>query len=356
MHNSSLEKVNPSSLLPPLNRMQLGFFDTNANGRKVIGHLGDLEGFHTALHLFMNEGVGLYISMNGSGREGASNTLRSALFHDFADRYFPNVETPDGRVDTAQAKQHASMMLGTWEGSRRGETSFFSLFNLFGQVKVQLNDKGELLIPALLGPNQRPREWTEIAPFVWRDRNGDDRIAAKVVDGQVIRWSMDFMSPFTVFDRVPASRNSAWILPAAGASIVVLLMSALSMPIGWIIRRRHKLAHHLEGNARTTARAMQLCAIACLVIVAGWGGIVAALEATLDNATDVLDPWMWVLQIGGLLAFIAALIAGARNLQLAFKAGQGRLRKVWSVLFLASTLLLAYVLMYFNLFSMSVSY
>src|SRR6185503_12206940 len=35
MHNSPLDKVDPASLLPPLNRMRLGYFETNVNGREV---------------------------------------------------------------------------------------------------------------------------------------------------------------------------------------------------------------------------------------------------------------------------------------------------------------------------------
>ena len=50
MHDS------PLTVLPPLNRMELGFFETNINGREVIAHLGDTESFHTSLHLFMKEG------------------------------------------------------------------------------------------------------------------------------------------------------------------------------------------------------------------------------------------------------------------------------------------------------------
>ena len=89
MHNSPLGRVDPASLVPPLNRMELGFFETNANGHEVIGHLGDLSNFHTSLHLFMNDGVGLYMSFNSGGKEGAAHTVRTALFYDFADRYFP---------------------------------------------------------------------------------------------------------------------------------------------------------------------------------------------------------------------------------------------------------------------------
>ena len=65
MHNS------PLTVVPPLNRMQLGFFETNVNGRRVNAHLGDTMGFHTSLHLFMDDGVGLYVSFNSGGKEGA---------------------------------------------------------------------------------------------------------------------------------------------------------------------------------------------------------------------------------------------------------------------------------------------
>ncbi|MDY0962613.1 serine hydrolase domain-containing protein [Massilia sp. CFBP9026] len=355
MHDSPLDKIGKSTLLPPLNRMELGFFETNVNGRDVIAHLGDTEGFHSSLHLYMDDGVGLYLSVNSGGRAGASNTLRSAVFQDFSDRYFPTTLPADGRVPEAEAKRHAEMMTGSWESTRRSESNFFALFSLLGQVKVTLDDKGNLVVPALLGPNGRPREWVEIAPFVWRDKNGEDRLAAQLENGQVVRWSMDFMSPFMVFDRVPAGKDGAWLIPAACVAAAVLLFAVLAMPGGWIVRRRYKLQHTLDKPARQAALATRLSALAILAVLAGWGGVVTAFESTLENATSPLDPWLWLLQIGGLFAFVAALVAGARNLQLAFKE-PGRLRKFWSVLYLLSALLLAYVALRGGLLSMTVNY
>lgn len=355
MHDSPLDKIDRNSLLPPLNRMELGFFETNVNGRDVIAHLGDTEGFHSSLHLYMDDGVGLYLSVNSGGKDGASNTLRSALFQDFSDRYFPTTLPADGRVADAEAKRHAEMMVGSWQNSRRSESNFFAVFNLLGQAKIAVGEKGELVIPALLGPNGRPREWVEIAPFVWRDKNGEDRVAAQVVNDKVVRWSMDFMSPFMVFERVPAGKNGAWLIPALGLAGLVLAIAVLAMPAGWIIRRRYRLPHQLDKPARQAALATRLSALAILAVLGGWVGVVAAFEASLDNATSTLDPWLWVVQIGGLLAFVAALLAGARNLQLAFRE-KGWLRKVWSVLFLASALLMAYVALRFGLIAMTVNY
>ena len=208
----------------------------------------------------------------------------------------------------------------------------------------------------MVGTNGRPREWVEIAPFVWRDRNGEDRLAAQVVNDRVVRWSMDFMSPFMVMEPVPAGKNGAWLLPAVGAALAVFVFAVLAMPAGWIVRRRFKLQHVLTGPARKAALATRIAAAACLAVLAGWVGIVSVFDISLKYATASLDPWLWLLQIGGLLAFVAALLAGARNLQLAFAPGQGRLRRVWSVLFLASALLIAYVCLRFGLLSMTVAY
>ena len=89
MHDSPLTIFPPSGGQPPLNRMELGFFETNINGREVIAHLGDTDYFHTSLHLMPKENVGFYVSFNSAGKQGAAHHTRVALFQEFADRYFP---------------------------------------------------------------------------------------------------------------------------------------------------------------------------------------------------------------------------------------------------------------------------
>src|SRR6201996_2282815 len=137
MHNS------PLTLLPPLNRMELGFFETNVNGREVIAHLGDTQNFHTSLHLFLKEGVGFYVSFNSPGKAGAVGGLRGALFEDFADRYFP-AEENNGTVDAKTAAAHAALLTGRWVNSRGSQSSFISALGLVGQTKVGVDAKGRL--------------------------------------------------------------------------------------------------------------------------------------------------------------------------------------------------------------------
>ena len=81
--------------------------------------------------------------------------MRVALFHDFADRYFPNIAPADGRVDAKTAAAHATAMTGTWWASRRAETSFLSALYLLTQAKVATGPHGELVVLVNHG-GQRP--------------------------------------------------------------------------------------------------------------------------------------------------------------------------------------------------------
>jgi len=342
MHDS------PLTLLPPLNRMELGFFETNVNGHEVIGHLGDTEYFHTSLHLFMQEGVGLYVSFNSLGKEAAAGSLRGALFQDFADRYFP-APRPESRVDAKTAAAHAALMTGSWTNSRNSQSSFLSLIGFLGQVKMGVDKNGELLVPALTGLNDEPRHWVEIAPFVWLDTGSHDRLAAKVVDGKAVRWSFDLLSPFMVFDRVPWYENSAWLKPLAIASVVALLLTALLWPVTYWVRRRYEAPLRLDAPSLKAYRWSKIAAILILVALGLWTLTLALMIKNNNYLDGRLDGLLWLDEIFGTLAFIGGLIAMLWNLR-AVWAGERRWpARVWSVVLSVSALMVLWVALAFKL-------
>ena len=356
MHDSPLDAANPMSLIPPLNRMELGFFETNINGREVIGHLGDTEGFHTSLHLFMKDGVGFYVSFNSPGKAGAVQPLRNWMFMDFADRYFPDVGPADGHINAKSSAEHATLLQGVWEVSRRSESNFLALLGLIGQTKVAVGPKGELIVPSLVGANGRPRDWVEIGPFVWRDRNGHDRIAAKLVDGKVVRWSMDFLSPFEVFDRVPTGKSGAWLMPGLYASLAVLTLTFLSWPIGWWVRRRFNAPLPLTGSPLKGYRAVRLFAGLSVAVLAGWAVAIAMMLASLSRLAGAFDPVLWLLQFAGAVAFVGAVLASAWNVKLVWTGSSGWARKLWSVLLLLASTLVLYTAVRFGLLAFTVKF
>ncbi|HEY9091826.1 serine hydrolase domain-containing protein [Parasphingorhabdus sp.] len=357
MHNS------PLTVIPPLNRMELGFFETNTNGRQVIAHLGDTQGFHSSLHLFMDENVGFYVSFNGGGRMGAAGTLRNAVFEDFADRYFPselkngpNDQEPDGKVAPELAKEHAEMMAGNWQVSRRSESSFIGVTGLLGQMEVSIGPDGELVIPSLLGKGGAPRHWVEIAPFVWRDLNSEDRLAAVVEDGKVVRWSVDPFSPFMVFEPIPAHKSPGWILPLLYISLGILALTFLLWPVAAFVRRKYAAPLAVTGKARLAYRLTRIFAVLVLAVLAGWAVAISMMFSDLDTMTEAFDGWLWFLQIAGLIAFVGAVIVTGWNMFLTWREGRHWTAKLWNILLFLAALMIFYCAFVFKLMAMTVNY
>jgi CubicO group peptidase (beta-lactamase class C family) len=348
MHNS------PLTLLPPLNRMELGFFETNVNGREVIAHLGDTQNFHTSLHLFLKENVGFYVSFNSPGKEGAAGGLRGALFDDFADRYFP-VDEKDTRADDKTAAGHAALLKGTWVNSRGSQSNFIAALGLVGQTKAGVDAKGELVLP-FLGLNGKPRHWVETVPFVWRDTGSHERLAAKVVDGKVVRFSIDGISPFMVFDRAPWYKDSAWLIPLLCASLAALAITAVMWPMAAIVRRRYGATLALDANALRAYRLSKIAVILILAALGTWTLTLARMIKDINNLGSTFDSAVHFAQIFGLIIFIGGFGSMLWNLWTVWSGARRWPAKVWSIVLALAAFMVLWVAVAFNLISFGVLY
>jgi len=348
LHNTML------TIVPPLNRMALGFYEQNINGRRVIGHGGDTQYFHSYLWLFPDENVGVYLSVNSAGKDGATRPLRNAFFQQFADRYFPDPPST-ARVDEATARQHAAMMAGSYSNSRGFHTVFLNILDLLGQVKLGVDENGDLVAAAVTGTADQQRKWVEVAPFVWKDRDSEMHLAAKVVDGKVVRWSWDEVSPFMMFDRVPWYRDSSWLLPATIAAIGILALTALAWPIGAIARRRYKAPLALEGRRLKAFRWLRIFAALAVMVLVGWIAFVTIILQDLGLLSQV-DWMIWTLQILSPIAFFGFLGLAAWNLWVVWKEKTGWFTRIWSVLLVLAGLVLLWVALAFHLIGLGTNF
>jgi CubicO group peptidase (beta-lactamase class C family) len=328
----------------PLNRMELGFFETNINGHEVIAHLGDTDWFHTSLHLFLKENTGLYVSFNSLGKEGAAGTLRNQLFQDFADRYFPAaVPHPvKAAVDAKTQAAHSALMSGAWEVSRRATTNFLAALEFIGQVKAGANKKGELTLP-FPGPNGEPRHWVEVAPFVWQDVNGHDRAAARVVDGRPVRFSFDFLSPFMVYDRTPWYASGTWLTPLVSASLAALLLTVLVWPVAAIVRRRYQAPLALDPRSLRAYRWSRIGAVAIVVALAIWGLFLVLIIKDTGTLGGRLDPLLLLAQVLSIVAFIGGLAVMLWNLIVVWRGKRRWPAKLWSIVLALSAVFVLWV-------------
>lgn len=299
-----------SKMIPPLNRMLLGFYENNINGHRVITHAGDTEVFHSELNLFVDDGVGLYISVNSLGKEGAAGLIRSALFKQFSDRYFPG-HWQEGAVDAKTAKEHAQLMAGRYVLSRGSHTTFLAVLSLLGQVKVVANDKGTIALPDLKGLDGAPKKWREIAPFVWRNADGGDRIAAQVENGRVMRFGYD-PYPFMLFEPVAWWWSAAWLLPLWMAALVALALSTLAWPVSALIRRRYGVAYGLNGREAKAHRRVRIGSALVLAAMLAVAVILGLMSTNFKYVGPGMDGWIRVLRVLSLVMFVAGDLAMER--------------------------------------------
>lgn len=349
MHNYRLD------VIPGLHRMALGFYEQNINGHRGIAHGGDTSLFHSDLTLFIDDGVGLFVSVNSSGSEGAPRALRERLFDEFGNRYFPG-RPAAGRVDAETSKKHVEQMAGNYFNSRGIRTNFLHILDLFGPIAIGPDEEGKLSAPMVTNTGNRPRRWAEVAPFVWKDLDSDEKIAAKVENGQVTRWSFDTVSPFMVFDRAPWYKNPAWLAPALYVSLGLLFLAALSWPFGAIARRRFKIVKAHEGRRLHLQRAWHGSQWLALAAIGGWLTFIGVGFSSLSMLGGPLDPLLITVQLLTPIAFIAFLLLAGWNLRQAWLEKRGWFSRLWAVALLLSAAVLLYVAFAFKLIGIGTTY
>ena len=281
--------------IPGLMGIGLGFYEQNINGHRVLAHGGDTVLFHSDLLLFVDDGIGLYISVNAPGHERQGGWLRDKLFEAFADRYLPDARpATKPEVDEATAKEHARQMAGAYRNTRREDSTWLSVLQLLSPLKVQALEDGRLAIE-LAGARGVYRE---VKPYLWEEEHGKRRLKAVVENGKVKHWGLEpFVFAF-IFEPVPFMASPTMLL-LLGAGVLTLTLTVLLWPVAAVLRRRHGAP--APTRPVTWVRGASLLALVSLGL---WGWVVALLEDLGDTTLllPVAQATLAVAAIGGLLA------------------------------------------------------
>jgi CubicO group peptidase (beta-lactamase class C family) len=335
-------------VIPGLNRMALGFYEQGINGHRGLAHGGDTTLFHSDLTLFIDDNVGLFVSVNSSGGEGAPRALRERLFDEFGNRYFPG-QPETGKVDAETAKKHVEQMAGNYFNSRGIRSKFLHILDLIGPITIGPDEDGKLSAPMVTNTGNKPRRWEEISPYVWKDLDSGEKLAAKVENGKVTRWSFDTVSPFMVFDRAPWYKDPSWLAPSLYVSLGLLLLAALSWPVGAIARRRYKVENAYEGKRLRMQRIWHGWQWLALATVAGWATFIGVGLSTLSLLGGPLDPLLWTVQLLTPIAFIGLLALAGWNVRQAFLEKRRWFVKAWAIALLLSAAVLLWIAVAFHL-------
>ena len=332
---------------PDLSGIALGFYQANINGHRVIAHGGDLNYFHSDLFLFLDDHVGMFISVNALGKEGLGEGIRDDVFHEFADRYFPKAD-PVVPLDEATAKAHAQVIAGRYQTTRRGETTFLSLINMIQPTTIVANPDGTITTKLLL----QPQTFVETRPWLWHQVGGHDQLEAKVVDGKVVTWSTDYLAFAFAYEPLHGLAGAGLEVPLLVVSLLLLLTSVLAWPVGAVARKWYgaaPLSHAVRAGTRWTA----IAAIAVLVAAVAWTVLFAVVAAI---TTPHLDTWVHVVQLLSFIGFVGGWLVGAWNLVQRVRAPGRRGSTVWAVLQFAAFTMTLWIAFSYHLLNFSSGY
>ncbi|HKD21450.1 MAG TPA: serine hydrolase [Rhizomicrobium sp.] len=290
-----------SKMAPGVNGFDLGFYQENRNGLRIIGHAGDTDPFHSDLHLLLDKNVGVFMSFNSLGKEGESDKFRTTLFRAFLDRYFPYKAPEEATV--ADPKPDAARVAGFYGSSRKITSSLVLLFAI-GQSEVAAKPDGTITIDVLKDGAGNPKVWREVGPLVYREVGGQTHTRFVTdANGNVSYWISDDFLPVLTFQRMSFLEQLNVMKVMMGVLVGSLVLTMVTWIGGWIVRRRFGKSLDMPEGAARLRLFSRLGAVALLLMFAGWAGLFSALSIGNEHIGTML----MALYVIGVLALVGAV-------------------------------------------------
>jgi len=291
-----------SKMAPGLNGFDLGFYQENRNGLRIIGHAGDTNAFHSDLHLLLDQHVGVFMSFNSLGKEGEVEKVRTELFRGFLDRYFPYTAPEEKTV--ADPRPDAARVAGWYMSSRRLQSAL-RLIYAFTQTTVTANPDGTIQFAALTDLSGTPKTWREVGPLTYREVGGQTHTKFVTDDkGDIRYWISDDFLPVLVFQPVHGLQNFGLVKPMGIAFVATLVLTLIIWFGGWIARRHYRTRLEMTRNQYWWRLASRIGALLLLLMLGCWFWMFSYVFAT---ANGKLDGFLTGLYILGVLAAIGAI-------------------------------------------------
>jgi len=298
-HTAEMMHAQQFSMDSAVNGMALGFYEENRNGLRIIGHGGDLQYFHSDMHLIPSEGLGFFVSYNSLGK--AELDVRTTLWPSFLDRYFPYQEPTTKLVADVDA------VPGKYLASRRAQTTILRvLWWVLAESSVSKAPDGTIQVDQMKDPSGNPKRWRGIGNTTFREIGGQQLLVFKRdTTGQMQMLSDD---PTEIYQRVPWYLNKSVLQIALGFAALLFALTLVLWPVCALLRRHYK--HTLTLNA-TERRLRLLVKIACAIQLGAlvtFAGILAYGFSNLAVFSERLDSWLRLLQLALLLGMIGTLV------------------------------------------------
>ena len=260
--------------------------------------------------LILDAHLGYFLSYNSLGKDVGGG--RGEVWHTLVNRYFPSAAQPKADFDSNTAKLNGHAVSGFYNGTRRAETTFLKILALVDQFKVSSDNEGVLQVEGLKNQSGELKRWREMAPLVYREVDGLERIGFR----RDASGAVGEMLPFPAIyegQRVPWYASKIFVGLVIGGSLLLALLTVLLWPVAVIVRKRYQRPLFSTKSDRVL---YFLSRIVCLGQVLFVLAPIVVLSQGLEHIVilgDAINPWLQAFHIIGwvLIAGVALLIIAA---------------------------------------------
>jgi hypothetical protein len=229
-----------------------------------------------------------------------------------------------------------------------------SLANLLHQTIVAARTDGSLTISSLLRADGSPKRWVPIGHDLFAEEDRGTRLELlRDPSGAVSGFATDLL-PVLQYERA-----SPWLsagIPALGVALLILVITAASLPWGWLLRRRNGIHRSSTSRARTVFKLARIGAWLPVMALVGWGLVIVSFlsDYTLisERASALLTTMRFLTVAAtvaaGLLIFDGVAAWRDQERRLAHRLGAGviAIAAAAFVLFVGAFGLITFSLMY----------
>jgi CubicO group peptidase (beta-lactamase class C family) len=297
-----------------LNPMTCGlgitFMEYCTNPVRIIAHGGDTVYFHSDLVLVPDAHIGYFLSYNSLGNNvggGRSEVWRAIVY-----RYFSNPGEPKSDVDANTQKSDGRKVSGVYDGTRRGETTFLKLIALLSQFRVSSDKDGVLTIEGEKNQSGELKKWKEIAPLVYDEIDGLEKIAFRREASGTVREMLPFPAIYEG-QRVPWYATKTFVGVAIGGNLLLVVLTVLLWPVAVLVRKKYERPLFSAKTDRVLYVVSRVVCLGELIFVLA---PVIMFSQGLEHIVilgDAINPWLralhifgWILMAGIVLLIIAA--------------------------------------------------
>jgi len=265
--------------------MALGFYETEQNGFRIVGHGGDLLYIHSDVGIDLQNDMAVFISFTGVGGRQVRNALMPALY----DSFLPSPKSK--LVPLADFAERAEKYVGTYHFWRSSFSTFEKAQSLMGGLSVASSGDNTLVLP-IIG------EVVEIEKNLFQQIRGEKKVAFQENGvGEITGFVVDGL-PFMSTFKSPFYYTKGFNFPLLALSFLVF--------VGIIVRRFYQRAAFKAFNPaekKALSASLWVAIANLLVLILGFIVLTTVGEALYVEIPVLFKLWLVVPIIATALGF-----------------------------------------------------